>query len=171
MKKRSPPPAEYGHFYHGYIGQTEGDDSLEILTQNKSKVAGFFRSLPAEKWDYAYAPGKWTPKDLLLHLIDGERVFAYRALRISRGDTTELPGFDENVFAQNANAAGRSPESLITEYEAVRESSLHLFRHMTDEAADRIGTASGFPASPLAIAFIMAGHENHHLRIIRERYL
>lgn len=169
--KRRPNTNEYGPFYQGYISQTEGGDALALLEKNKTAVADFFREIPAEKWDYAYAPGKWTPKDLLLHLIDGERVFSYRALRIARGDVTELPGFDQDVFAANSHAAGRSPESLISEYETVREATLELYRHMTDEDADRIGTASGFPASPLAIAFITVGHENHHVRIIKERYL
>lgn len=170
MQKRRPNADEYGQFYQGYISHVEGDDLLAILTKNKTEVANFFHNLPAEKWDYAYAPGKWTPKDVLLHLIDGERVFSYRALRISRGDVTALPGFDQDVFAKNANANGRTPASLLDEYEAVRECTLLLYRQIGDEAADRIGTASGYPASPLAIGYIIAGHELHHLRIIKERY-
>lgn len=171
MKKRRPNPDEYGPFYHGYVSRVEGDDALQVLEKNKSLVADFFRNLPTAKVDYAYASGKWTPKEILGHLIDGERVFSYRALRISRGDTTPLPGFEENDFAANSNAADRDLDSLIAEYEAVREATLQLYRNMTAEDADRIGEASGFPVSPLAIAYITAGHELHHLRIISERYL
>lgn len=171
MQKRRPNTNEYGAYYQGYISQVEGDDAIALLEKNKKEIADFFRNIPADKWEYKYEPGKWTPKDLLLHLIDGERVFSYRALRISRGDNASLPGFDQDVFADNADANNRSPESLIEEYETVRESTLHVYRYMKEEDANRIGEASGFPASPLALAFITVGHENHHVRIIKERYL
>lgn len=171
MQKRRPNKNEYGAYYEGYIANVNGDDIVHILEKNKKEIADFFRSIPANKWEYKYAPGKWTPKDMLLHLIDGERVFAYRALRISRGDTTSLPGFDQDIFAENANANHRTPESLIEEYETVRESTLYIFKNIADKDADIIGTASGFPASPLAVGYVIAGHESHHVRIIKERYL
>lgn len=171
MQKRRPNKNEYGPYYEGYVNQVLGDDILSVLKKNKSELIEFFKNIPMDKWEYKYAPEKWTPKDLLLHLIDTERVFAYRALWISRGDLTPLPGFDQDVFVEHANANGRSVDSLISEYETVRESSLHIFKNISDENANRIGSASGFPASPLAIAYIMAGHEIHHVRIIKERYL
>jgi hypothetical protein len=171
MQKRRPNKNEYGPYYQGYISQVEGEDVLPLLEQNKNAIAEFLRNIPVDKWKYKYAPGKWTPKDIVLHLIDGERVFSYRALRISRGGTTPLPGFDQDIFAENARANERTPESLIKEYEDVRESTLHIFRNMTDNDANRIGQASGYPASPLAIAYILVGHENHHVRILKERYL
>ena len=168
---RRPHPNEYGSYFYTYISKVETDDVFQTLADAKRSTVEFFENLPEEKWNYRYAPGKWSVKEVLLHLIDGERVFAYRALRIARNDMTPLPGFDENLFAENCHAGQRSPASLIAEYEAVREATLQLFKHLTAEDLARIGTASNSPASPLAIAFIIAGHELHHLGVIRERYL
>jgi len=174
MKKipfRRPSPDEYGTYYQTYISKVETGDIFQTLEDAKASVAAFFENLPAEKWGHRYAPGKWSIKEVLQHLIDGERVFAYRALRIARNDTTPLPGFDENLFAETCHADRRTPASLIAEYKAVREATVHLFNSLEEEDLDRIGTASNHPASPLAIAFIIAGHEQHHLGVIRERYL
>ena len=168
---RRPSPNEYGAYYDTYISKVEQDDFLQALAEGKAATAAFFRSLPEEKWDHRYAPGKWSVKELLQHLIDAERVFSYRALRIARNDMTPLPGFDENEYAPASKAALRSPSSLLAEYEAVREATIHLFMHLDGEALSRIGTASNHPVSPLAAAFIIAGHELHHVGVIKERYL
>lgn len=168
---RQPQPHEYGAYYFNYISKVQTDDILRTLADAKDSTPEFFKNLPKEKWDYRYAPGKWSIKGVLQHLIDGERVFAYRALRIARNDMTPLPGFDEQLFAQTCHADSRTPASLLAEYKAVRTATLHLYQSFTEEDIARIGTASDFPTSPLAIAFIIAGHERHHLGIIRERYL
>lgn len=168
---RRPSPDEYGPFYQTYIDKVNTDNIVQTLSKAETSVADFFEKLPEDKWEHRYAPGKWSIKEMLQHMIDGERVFAYRALRIARNDMTPLPGFDENIFAENSHAGRRSPASLIAEYKVVRQSTVHLFGSLLEEDMDRIGTASNAPISPLALAFIIAGHEQHHLGIIRERYL
>lgn len=169
--QRRPALEEIPDFYQNYVKQVEGDKIELILDDARKETLAFLALLPDEKWTYAYAPEKWTIKEVLLHLTDTERVFAYRILRMSRGDETPLPGFDQNVFVPNSDANNRSIASIIAEYRAVREATLQLIRYFTPEMWERKGTASGVPFSPLTIAFITAGHEAHHLRIIRERYL
>jgi len=166
-----PAIEDIPEYYQNYVRQVEGDKIELILDGALKETLAFLELLPENKWSYRYAPEKWTIKELLLHIIDTERVFAYRILRISRGDTTPLPGFDQDVFVPNSNANKRSGASLIAEYKSVRETTLHLVRHFTAEMWERKGTASGLTFSPITIAFITAGHEAHHLRIIRERYL
>ena len=168
---RRPLPTEHGAYYNTYISKVKIDNFLEALTDGKNNTAGFFKNIPAEKWGYKYGPEKWTIKEVMAHLIDTERVFAFRAMCISRKDKTPLPGFDENDYAPNSNANNRTPESLIKEYIAVRDATLSLFENLNDEMLGQIGTASGLPAAPLAIGFIIAGHELHHIGIIKERYL
>lgn len=169
--QRRPEIEEIPDFYQTYVKQVVGDKIELILDDARRETLAFLELLPAEKWDYAYAPEKWTIKEVLLHLTDTERIFAYRILRISRGDKTPLPGFDQDDFVPNSDANNRSAISLVAEYKAVREATLQLVRHFTAEMWERKGTASGAEFSPLTIAFIAAGHEAHHLRIIRERYL
>jgi DinB superfamily len=120
--------------------------------------------------DTVYAEGKWTMKDILQHIIDTERIMAYRALRISRGDTTALPGFEENDFAKNTTAASRSFEDLIAEFAVVRQSTILLFQNMTPTMQLNIGTASAKPITPLALGLTLVGHPIHHLKVVEERY-
>ena len=131
----------------------------------------FLLELPEAKWDYAYGPGKWTLKEVLQHIIDTERVFAYRLLRISRGDKTPLPGFDENEYVNMSNARDRDPDALIDEYINVRRSTISLIDSLPNDVLLKMGTASDHPISVRALVYIIAGHEQHHLSIIRERYL
>ena len=166
-----PEIEEIPDYYQNYVRQVKGDEIELILDNALKETLAFLELLPTDKWAYSYAPKKWTIKELLLHVIDTERVFAYRILRMSRGDTTPLPGFDQDVFVPNSDANSRSGVSLIAEYKAVREATLQLVRNFTPEMWERKGTASGVTFSPITIAFITAGHEAHHLRIIRERYL
>ena len=171
MKYRRPEEGEYLPYYQGYVDQTSSKDFLQELKNAQPKTVAFLRKLPAEKWDYRYAPEKWTIKEVIVHLMDTERVFAYRAMRVARNDKTPLPGFDENEYVPNSDAKNRTPESIIEEYQALRTSSIHLFQHFSKEQLDRLGMASGYPISTLALGFIMAGHELHHIKIIKERYL
>ncbi|MEY3050550.1 MAG: hypothetical protein RLY31_335 [Bacteroidota bacterium] len=167
-----PSPTEYGECYRSYVQRIGPEESiLPCLRQGAREMTDLLRQIPAEGWSLRYAPGKWDIRTLVLHLIDGERVFAYRALRIARGDSTPLPGFDENAFAAECGAHLRSPASLLTEYRAVRRTTLLLFQSLPPHTLGRVGTASGHPASPRAIAHIIAGHERHHLASLRKRYL
>ncbi|MEZ5042209.1 MAG: DinB family protein [Saprospiraceae bacterium] len=170
MKKR-PESNEYNPYYETYIGKVGDGDILSILSQQSKTIPAFFQGLAAKHWDYRYANDKWTIKEVLLHIIDAERVFAYRALRVGRHDTTPLPGFDQDPFVLYSNANERSPASLLAEYAAVREASLQLFANLPADAWEQLGRASDSPISPLALAYIIAGHEVHHVKIIKERYL
>ena len=127
--------------------------------------------VPESRGSFAYAPGKWTLKEVVGHMADAERVFSYRALRIARGDTMPLHGFDEQAWVPNAGANARTLADLLGELRVVRASTLALLRHLPPESTSRVGTASDRPVSVRAVAWIIAGHERHHLGIIRERYL
>ena len=121
--------------------------------------------------NYRYAEGKWSIKEILVHMMDGERVFCYRALRFARNDATELPGFEENDWVPNSNANNRKLRSIFREYAAVRSSTIELFSNMDKEMLNRSGVANGNPISVRSILFVIAGHELHHMRIILERYI
>ncbi len=131
----------------------------------------FVQNIPLDKFDYRYAEGKWTIKEIIQHIIDTERIFAYRALRISRNDKTPLPGFDENEYVDNTNANERSIQDLLTEMAVVRQASLSLFKSFSPEQLLRIGKASDNKISVRAIGFIIIGHQKHHQKIFEERYL
>jgi hypothetical protein len=157
-------------FYQGYFNQVGSRNPLELMRENGAINEAYFRSLPSEKWDYAYAPGKWTVKELLGHIIDSERVFQYRALRFSRNDKTPLPGFDQDLFVAAGNALRRSPESLMNEYVSVRNASLTLFENLSEEELARTGTANNYEVKTEWIAYMITGHEMHHIQILKERY-
>ena len=162
---------EYNPYYGAYIDKATSTDIIEGLSYNLKSISTFFESIPKSKEDYAYADGKWTIKDILLHLIDTERVFSYRALRIARGDSTQLPGFDQDLYVENALATNRTLTSLIEEYKSLRQSTLTLFKTFTPEMLMATGTASDSAISVRAIGYILSGHENHHVMIIKDRYL
>lgn len=168
---RRPSANEYNPYYETYVGKVGEGPILSTLSQQGADIAVFFRNLPADRWDYSYADGKWTIKEVLLHIIDTERVFIYRALRVGRKDSTPLPGFDQDPYVITSEANSRTPESLIAEFEAVRAASLQLFSHLPADAWEQMGTASDSPITPLALAYIIAGHELHHIEIIKERYM
>lgn len=158
-------------YYHKYIEQVNADGVMEALEQHRQFFDHYLENLPPAKWEYAYAPGKWTIKEVVQHIIDSERIFAYRALRIARKDPTPLPGFDENMFALNARAKKRKTSELVDEFSIVRNSSLALFRSFDDDQIKSIGVANEQPISVEGIGFIIAGHGLHHVNIINERYL
>jgi uncharacterized damage-inducible protein DinB len=167
-----PDESEYAPFYAGYIALVPpGAELLELLEQQGAETAELLARLPDSRGDFAYAPGKWTLKEVLGHIADAERVFAYRALRFARGDTTPLASFNEQAWTPNSGAASRSVADLAGELRAVRAATLALLRHLPAEAPTRRGTASGKEVSVRALAWIIAGHERHHLGILRERYL
>ncbi|MBU2930108.1 DinB family protein [Winogradskyella psychrotolerans] len=163
---------EYNAYYKPYLDALDNDLGIvEGLNQNLDTVVSFFSNIPVEKHNYAYDEGKWTIKDVLIHIIDTERIFAYRALRIAREDKTPLAGFEQDDYVLHAFAENRSMDSLLEEFGAVRRATITLFTTFNEQTLLRIGEASGFPVSVRAIGYIIRGHENHHVKIIKERYL
>ncbi|WP_342646076.1 DinB family protein [Mucilaginibacter sp. CSA2-8R] len=169
----NPPSNEYAAFYANYVALAEGKDTniLHLLAALKQSTFQTFSSINPDRQDYAYATGKWTIKQLLNHLIDAERIFAYRLLRLLRGDQTPLPGFDENTYADNADLSNRTLSDLAAEFKAIREGNLFLYNTVTETQSLLSGTASGSMVSVRALLYIIAGHELHHLNILKERYL
>lgn len=166
-----PGADEFAPFYAGYVSQVPDGDIVEALIGGAEIAAALLGDLPEEVANRAYAPGKWTLKEVALHCTDAERVFSYRALRIARGDTTALPGFDENAYAAASGAAVRSMESILDELQSVREATVTLFSGLPADAWTRRGTASGAAVSVRGIAWITAGHLLHHMGIVQDRYL
>lgn len=166
-----PNPTEYTESYKVYIDLVQENEVLDALTNSYSEASQFFRTLPPEMWKHAYAPGKWTIAELAVHLNDAERVFAYRALRFSREDKTELPGYDHDLYVEKANVSLRFPQGILAEMNAIRESTLWLYKSFNQAALARTGTANNKQVSVNALGFIIAGHQLHHLQVIREKYL
>jgi len=158
-------------YYHNYISQVRIDNLMKAFDTYTTEWLDFLKSIPEEKWDYAYAEGKWTIKELVQHIIDGERIFAYRALRMARKDQTPLPGFEENDYAVNSKAERRTKEDLIEETQLVRKSTIKLFENFDEEQLESEGVASGSSTYVKAIGFIIVGHAKHHQNIMEERYL
>ena len=172
MKPSQLQSTEFAPFYATYINQVSEEFTLiEELEISLHRLIKFVQDIPMDKFDYRYAEGKWTIKDILQHLIDAERIFAYRALRFARNDKTDLPGFEENDYVDAANANDRTIMQLLTEMSAVRHATLLLFKTFTDEQLMRVGTANKNPISVRALGFVIIGHQNHHQRIFQERYL
>jgi len=165
-----PEPAEYAPYYDRYISLIEGSDLLGTLDAQRRQMILLLTSRDDAEADFRYAPGKWTAKEVLGHVCDAERVFAYRALRISRADATPLAGFDENEYTRNA-PFGRLPlAEIIEDYIAVRRATITLLRNLDESAWTRRGTANNNPISVRALGYIIAGHELHHRRILEEKY-
>lgn len=172
MKPSDLQPEEFAGHFTTYINQSSSEYTLvEELEISVHRFIKFVQNIPMDKFDYRYAEGKWTIKDIILHLIDAERIFAYRALRFARNDKTELPGFEENDYVDYANANQRSIQDLLSELSVVRQATLSLFKSFSNEDLLRIGIASNKPMSVRAIGFTIIGHQNHHQRVFEERYL
>ena len=166
-----PDLSRVPEFYHGYINKVKEDDLVSALKGSTKGLFDLLKSIPPDKQDHRYAEGKWTIKEVVQHMLDGERVFTYRALRFARKDDTPLPGFDENLFAQTAKADKRSWNALVEEFEALRKSTESMFASFDSEQLEQSGIASESSTYVLGIGFIVAGHVNHHCQIIKERYL
>jgi uncharacterized damage-inducible protein DinB len=167
-----PQPGEYGAYYAGYITLVPNDGRvLNHLRANLETTKTFIRSFPAEKLSTPHEPGEWTIKEILIHVSDTERIFAYRALRIARNDPTELPGFDQDAYVPTSGANERGIESILEEYSAVRMATITLLESFPEDTLTQTGTASGNPLSVRAATYIIAGHELHHMNSIRENYL
>jgi len=165
-----PAPDEAAPFYHGYIDRVPGENIGQQLVEQLERVEQAFGSVDEAAGLFRYAPGKWSAKQILGHLTDAERIFAYRLLRIARADTTALPGFDENAYVPPAAFDDRTLSSLVQEFRAVRLSTLALVDGLPSDAWTRKGQASGRTISTRALAYIMVGHVAHHLNVLQERY-
>jgi len=158
-------------FFDRYINLIpENETLLEGLERTKSIFLDIKTDLEAHQ-DFRYAEGKWTPKDMLQHIIDTERIQAYRALVFSRNDSRTLPGYEENLYAKNTNASDRTIADLLEEYKIVRESSVFLFKNFSEEMLQREGNCFKVQMTSLALGFVIIGHPMHHLNILKERYL
>jgi len=159
------------HFYKNYVKQVEESDLLQALRISGHRALELLHSIPENKADFKYAPNKWTIRELLCHAIDAERIFAYRALRFARNDKTNLSSFEENDYATQANATGRSLQKIAMEMAHLRSSTIDLFEGFTPEMLIRKGLVNNNELSVVALGFIIAGHETHHCQILKERYL
>lgn len=166
-----PGAEEYNEFYQGYVSQVTESDVLGVLSVQPDEVRAVFGSLDESKGTFSYAHGKWTIKEMLSHIIDGERHFGYRVNRISRGDTTPIEGFEQDLYVENSHANERTFEDMIAEFAELRSANLRQIRNFDEVDWLRRGTASGNPFSVRALGYIMAGHVRHHLKILQERYL
>lgn len=166
-----PSSSEYDPFYAGYVNSVPEGDVLAILAQQTDELRGLLSPLPPAIWRHRYAFGKWSVAEVLGHVCDAERILAYRALRFARGDRTAVPGFEENDYVPAGRFDERAPHSLLAEFEMVRAATLALFRHLPDDAPERVGNANGANVSVRALLYIITGHQRHHVRVLRERYL
>jgi hypothetical protein len=167
-----PGADEYSPDFAGYVARIGDDeDIVGVLSDQLDEFLDRFGGVPAARGDYCYAPGKWSLKEVVGHLADTERVFAYRALRIGRGDTIPLPSFDDQAWVAEMGAGDRTLADIVEEFGVVRRASLALFRHLPSAAWSRRGIASGHPASVRALAYVVGGHARHHLEVVEARYL
>jgi hypothetical protein len=165
-----PAASEYAPFYHGYVEAVPDGDIVELLRSGGRELVEAIGRIPEDRGGFRYGPEKWSIREVLGHLIDAERIFSYRALRVGRGDRTPLASFDENAYVKTAGSDARTIADLVRELAAVREATVLLFESLPDEAWGERGAASGNDVSLRALAYITAGHARHHLRILRERY-
>ncbi|MFI5257253.1 MAG: DinB family protein [Gemmatimonadales bacterium] len=169
---RSRPDAtEHDPYFARYIDTVPAGNVTTILREDGKELYAALAAIPESRGDFRYAADKWSVREVIGHLIDAERVFAYRALRIARGDSTPLASFDQDSYVRTAGSDQRTIADLAAELRAVRDGSVALFASLREEAWDRKGTASGKTISVRALAYIVAGHSRHHLKILRERYL
>jgi hypothetical protein len=170
MTRGRPDASEYAPFYHGYISSVPDGDVLALLRSGGRELIEALERIPESRGGHRYAPDKWTIREVIGHLIDAERIFGYRALRFARADQTPVPGFDENDYVKSAGSDARTIADLARELAVVRESSALMFESLPEDAWLRTGIANGNAISVRAIAYVVAGHPRHHLRILRERY-
>lgn len=166
-----PAENEYASFYAGYVQRVPDGDIFEMLAGQGDTLRALLAALPAQQADFRPGPAEWSIKEVVGHINDAERVFAYRALRISRADQTPLPGFEQDDYVRASNFGERTLSDLLEEFELLRRANLLAFNRISDEASKRLGTASGFTVSVRALLYIMAGHVEHHVESLRTDYL
>ncbi len=166
-----PASSEYAPYYHKYVELVKSDTIFPALENQLTETLTFLEGIPSEKWAYRYGPNKWTLIESWVHVLDVERVFAYRALRIGRGDKTPIPGFDHNAYVPASNANKRKGDSLLNEFKAVRSNTIELFKNLPEEQLTFFGSASEKPITPRALAYMIMGHLLHHKNLTVDRYL
>ena len=171
FRSTRPAAGEFLPYYGAYIDQVRDGDIVDIMSQQLPDMISLIKSIPEADGDKRYAPDKWSIREVIGHVIDGERIFSYRALRFARADATPVPGFDENSYVTNAPFSQVSLADLASELEHLRRATVHFFSNLGEEAWSRRGTANGAQISVRALAYILAGHELHHAKVIRTRYL
>ncbi len=172
MKKKELQSSDYAAYYKGYYAQLDEEAELmTLLEEGNAEFNSLLKDIPHDKLSFAYGETKWTVAEALIHIIDTERIFQYRALRFGRNDTTPIPGFEQDDYVPASNAAARDKESLLKEFLAVRSSTIALFASFNLDTLRLLGTASGVPMSVGAIGFLISAHQKHHSMIIRDRYL
>jgi hypothetical protein len=160
-----------GESFFAYINLVKEEDIVSALEKNTKSFRKLLKNIPRKKINYSYAEGKWTLKEMLQHIIDAERVFAYRALTFARKDAAQLPGFDENEWAITSKAVKRKWNDLVDEFDFLRAATEFMFRSFDEEQLLNIGIANSKPMNGAALGFVCAGHVQHHMNIIKERYL
>lgn len=168
---QKPSPTTYLAYFERYVNLVPEQDLFEAFANQFPTLKSFLTTVPTNKQEYAYADSKWTMKEMLLHMIDTERIFSYRALCIARGELGCLLGFDENGYAESSNANSRSWQSLVDEFLIVRQSTEHLFKSFTKEALEKKGTANDNPLTVISAGYILLGHFYHHKKVAEEKYL
>jgi hypothetical protein len=173
MKISRPTEKEYdvNSYQHRYIQAVTGDDALQAMKKNFLFVSDFFKNIPPEKLFFRYAEGKWTPQEILGHIIDTERILAYRALSVARSEKQSILGFAEDEYVKATDFNKKSLRSLLLQYKAQRKSTLLLFKSFTSKELSRLGKANNLPTNARVLAWFIAGHELHHIKILKERYL
>jgi uncharacterized damage-inducible protein DinB len=165
-----PSVKDYAPYYKGYIDKIKGDDINYILHEQLTSISDFFKNVSEEKGNYAYAEGKWSVKEVLGHMIDTERVFAYRALCIARGEKQSLPSIEQDDYVKEGSFNKRGLKDLVNEITLVRKANLVLFDSFSEKELNRRGIASNNEVTVRALLFIIAGHAMHHITILREKY-
>jgi hypothetical protein len=166
-----PSQDEYPAYYHTYIKLVDEDNGIEALEKGLIEMKELISSIPAEKEMYRYAPGKWTVKEVLGHMVDTERVMSYRAMSFARAEKSKLPAFEEDDYVKEANFSGRSLASIVEEFEHLRHSNISLFKSFDAKILKRKGIANEKEISVRALMYILTGHQRHHTQVLRTRYL
>ncbi len=166
-----PGSSEYDPYYERYISLVHTADIVATLEQQAQHTRTLFGSVSAHQADFRYAPGKWSVKEVLGHMNDTERILSYRALRVARSDKTPIEGFEQDDYVPNGKFGRRAIEDLLEEFTTIRNATVHLFRNLDAQAGERRGTANKKEITARALAYIIAGHELHHRRILQEKYL
>ena len=169
VMKGRPIKSDYHPYFETYVSKVEGENILQELQD--TAASAFYKSIPEDAWDNRYEEGKWSIKEVLMHIMDTERIFGYRALRISRHDRTPVAGFDQDIYVPHYNVDNRSINSLLAEYHAVRENTKAMFSNFSEDQFKQVGVASDNNVSVHALAFLISGHETHHIDILKNKYL
>ena len=167
-----PKVGEYPEYFEKYYSKLPAEGNLfDLMTKSNMDTIDVITSVDGETLEFRYAEGKWSIREIIQHLMDSERVFAYRAMRIARGDKSENPGYDENVFAANSYASDRNIMDMVREFSLLRASTIELFKSLNESTLKTMGNANGYQVTPAALVYAIVAHEMHHLKVIEERYL